>query len=317
MGFPVILHISDLHFGVDNDTTVLDRFIHAMDNLEVVPNFIVASGDFSYSGERSSFRKARRFLRALRERFNINDPRRMITVPGNHDMAFPSRFINVQHSLRNYRRFGFRESTYEFFPEERIVFVGFNSNVLRFKSFLVGGKVGERQLEHAKKHITTNDLLFADSFKVAILHHHPIPIPLVNHNNFDVLRDAGRLLQALTDLNFDMILHGHQHVPNLATVKYLSKYRLENEILVNSAGTCLCRRRLDDFPYNHFSVIEAHTEQIPGSVKVNVSWWWNRNTNFEPYHVEPFSYTLRRLEERLEESTGIAPVPEYSAGGGA
>lgn len=52
-----------------------------------------------------------------------------------------------------------------------------------------------------------------DALKVAVLHHHVVPLPIEEVKKFDVPTNAGRFVKELTEAAFHMILHGHKHYP--------------------------------------------------------------------------------------------------------
>ena len=87
------------------------------------------------------------------------------------------------------------------------------------------------------------------AFKVAVLHHHPLPIaltdePLAYRNKersreqFFILRDGGELLHTLQSQNFDMVLHGHKHRPQLARVELYPTDSTTNQLFVLAGGSC-------------------------------------------------------------------------------
>lgn len=63
-------------------------------------------------------------------------------------------------------------------------------------------------------------------FKIALVHHHPMPIPETEANkstedeSFVLLKNAGTLLKTLMEREIDFVLHGHQHCPGYSKAAY-------------------------------------------------------------------------------------------------
>lgn len=99
----VILHISDLHFGIENDKSektkyvrirqreIIDTLIHTLSDDKAVPkdwkpNVIVISGDIAWSGQDSEYQLYKEnFVKPLTTALGISDDY-IITCPGNHDI---------------------------------------------------------------------------------------------------------------------------------------------------------------------------------------------------------------------------------------
>lgn len=88
-----ILHLSDLHFGAEDDVDVrlyqLSRDLNdkvdglGFDNLD----YLVISGDLTNRATKEEFDHAYKFISGLIERFNLS-AERCIIVPGNHDLSW-------------------------------------------------------------------------------------------------------------------------------------------------------------------------------------------------------------------------------------
>lgn len=98
-----ILHLSDLHFGIEKDRTVTGKrqrfrqkelFKKLIDTLkdnasvplDWKPNVVVISGDIAWSGDSEEYQEFKNeFLTPLMQALNL-DIKRIITCPGNHDI---------------------------------------------------------------------------------------------------------------------------------------------------------------------------------------------------------------------------------------
>ena len=94
-----ILHISDLHkMEGTNYRTLLQSLLTDRDSYMAAgiaaPKYVVVSGDLIHGGDsadeiRSQYAETKSFLQDIADEFLLSDKRRMLIVPGNHDMSFP------------------------------------------------------------------------------------------------------------------------------------------------------------------------------------------------------------------------------------
>jgi 3',5'-cyclic AMP phosphodiesterase CpdA len=186
-----ILHVSDLHTGTRDDSTVEDALAGLARRLG--PELIVASGDLTNRGRREQHERAHRFLHSL------GAP--VLAVPGNHDLpyTFPARFTRPWAEFE--RLWGTAEPTH---ASPTLQVVGLNSaRPYRHQ----GGALDEGQLRHAAERLSAGA---GGAYRVAVLHHHMIGAPWrasrkrpVSHRN--------HVLRELVAAGADLILAGHIH----------------------------------------------------------------------------------------------------------
>jgi hypothetical protein len=99
--------------------------------------------------------------------------------------------------------------------------------------------------------------------RIAVLHHHPLPIPysnvkegLTSYEPFLILRNAGTLLKELIKCDFDLILHGHKHFHSFSKISYGEQPDLELGIGVLSAGSSTIR--YNEAGRNSINMIDIH-----------------------------------------------------------
>ena len=105
----VVMHISDLHFGIPNSTKgnyvrnrkmVLDSFLEHLSKIppELIPDILVITGDIGYSGSKEDYSEAKMFIKQILDKFHgkltTND---IIICPGNHDVLIR---CNIYFKLR-------------------------------------------------------------------------------------------------------------------------------------------------------------------------------------------------------------------------
>jgi 3',5'-cyclic AMP phosphodiesterase CpdA len=313
MQIPIILHISDLHFGKTHNPNVAKDLLADLGDIDPKPNVVVVSGDLSWRGERSSLEQAKSFLDNIKEKCGISDEDAIIVVPGNHDLGFFKRRVSIRWALSNYLRFFQAEPT-RFFPNLGIAIFGFNSNILKLSQLVADGKIGDDQLHSLRERYNQFKIarntglkvldggstkIFLESFKIAVVHHHPVPLPRAMKENFNILRDAGNFLELLTHFNFDLILHGHQHYPFVFALEYRSRFRIQRKLLVVAAGTSTsCRHNPPGF--NQYSIISMN----PWDPRrpVSIQWRTHHGISYGPFHEPSFEYLLGEPEVPMEQN---------------
>ena len=208
----VIAHISDLHIG-DHDQNVWDYLNTYI--LSQKPNIIVVTGDIVDSPKPSYFADAASKL----EELYTSGERIIMVVPGNHDYElwglFGSKMLasltqpfgNWSLCWKNYIGRYWKD----YFVCGNVALFSFDSNPLL--GGLAKGNVGLRRFEKSYEDFRSKNFDTLDSFyKIALLHHHPMPIPYsAQFESFSALSNAGEFIRKLTEKQLDLILHGHKH----------------------------------------------------------------------------------------------------------
>jgi 3',5'-cyclic AMP phosphodiesterase CpdA len=276
-----ILHLSDIHFGIDfgfpkrsgpGETPLLELIEH--DLRDDPPGLIVVSGDITSRADANILQnEGLRFLRALSEALKV--PKEcFIIVPGNHDLAlqnfaptdysheaafnlFTKEFFGREMKCPELRRFRF--------PNGRTVeLLAMNSVRLRHKNESQFGYVQWRLYDEALRLSERNP----DDFRIAVLHHHLIPAsreeridPNYQQAAISVTVDAGAVVEGLQRNGFKLALHGHQHVPAIARIDrgfpVGGKVKLSEDggMAIVAAGSAGATRLSDEMRDNSYNVI--------------------------------------------------------------
>ena len=129
-----LVHLSDLHFG-RIDPALVEPLRRAV--VEVKPDLVAISGDFTQRARRSQFAAARAFIESLNAK--------TLVVPGNHDIPLYDVVERFAAPLARYRQYISDELEPEYRDEEMIV-VGVNT--ARSLVFPFGeGRISERQVD--------------------------------------------------------------------------------------------------------------------------------------------------------------------------
>jgi 3',5'-cyclic AMP phosphodiesterase CpdA len=185
-----LFHISDLHAGSVEETQVergLEPLIERVD-----PQLVVVTGDLAHRGRRLEHERAAVFLRSL--------GRRLLVIPGNHDIpySFPARFTRPWIEFE--RQWETVEPQYR---SEDVVVVGLNSvRPWRHQS----GGIRSPQIKRAAQLLAEAP---GGALRVVALHHHLIGAPWRSRKKPVAKRSA--VLAGLVDAGAELILAGHIH----------------------------------------------------------------------------------------------------------
>ena len=185
-----ILHVSDLHFGTEEDPEVARALSTLVERVR--PELIIASGDLTHRGRRAQYETSARLLRS----FGVP----VLAVPGNHDLpyTFPARFTRPWAEFERVW-----ETTEPVYRSDGILVVGLNSaRPWRQQS----GGLGQRQLDWAAEQLATAR---DGVLRVVVLHHHLLGAPWRSRKK--PVADRNRVLAALVESGAELILAGHIH----------------------------------------------------------------------------------------------------------
>jgi 3',5'-cyclic-AMP phosphodiesterase len=217
MNLPLrIAHISDVHAGeVTFQHNVMARVIADINTMK--PDIVIVAGDLTAAGYEDEYAKAAELLA------EIHPPK--VVIPGNHD-ARNVGWVHFEHY------FGPRFSRY------RKAFTPERAERLRASGFTVVGvdssepDVNEGRVGRDRYGWVRSQYQDADDVKIFAIHHHLVSIPGTGRER-NIVTDAGDLLAQLTNLDIDLVVSGHKHVPFFWGV---------NGILIANSGTCATKR---------------------------------------------------------------------------
>lgn len=219
-----IAHISDFHIGsyyfVEN---LMETAVEELNQLK--PDKIVVTGDLTSEGFREEYRRVRAYL----DRLECRD---LVVVPGNHD----SRHVGYLHFED---LIGPRHGVHK---QHGVTIVATDST----EPDLDSGRIGRERYRWL--HESFSD---PDDFKIFVLHHHLLPVPGTGRER-NIVYDAGDVLQVLLEVNVDLVLTGHKHVPYV--------WRLENFFIVNAGTISSLRLRGRTRPC--YNIIQIELDRI-------------------------------------------------------
>jgi 3',5'-cyclic-AMP phosphodiesterase len=197
---------------------------------QLAPDLVVVAGDLTMEGYRGEFEECKRFLDELA-------CRHVVLTMGNHD----ARNVGYRH-FEDF--FGARDSvTTVEVPEGRAKVVAIDST----KPDLDEGEVGREHygwLDAALRGWTEGP-------RIVVIHHHILAVPGTGRD-VNNLRDAGDVMAILRELEVDLVLSGHRHVPYVWSI---------SGVRVVHSGTVSTLRVRGTMPPS-YNVIEIDGEEV-------------------------------------------------------
>jgi predicted MPP superfamily phosphohydrolase len=246
-----IVHISDLHLSTKDAKEIFTS--HVINDIrEFKPKLVIVTGDLVDDPDKAVFEEVRGKLEMLCTACGVAYPDHLVVVPGNHDY----RRHGVMGRKATIKGSGFEE-TFPNWQRERFYEINgqyfsifcFDSNTNDPRINLARGRVGSSEYGRFRKAYgdlqSQHNTHFDKSFKIAVLHHHPLPIAqtetgwITDNDAFLGLDDAGTFMQEMVENRIDLVLHGHKHFPFFARTKFITAAHGERELTILAAGsTC-------------------------------------------------------------------------------
>ena len=249
-----VLHLSDLHFGAEEDETVWNALIKHVKTMQPRPSAALISGDVVDTPKVSFFKRADKFLLALSHALGGTEPNYVGNVfmcPGNHDRHWMGNRVlpRILPTLGNYNNFLDKREVNEPFVAE----VGSATN--RWKLWVSQVDTSQYAGAFAQGFVDQKDFDLIRGLKkrgydpetpfslvILMMHHHALPIARLEPDEpkkkvfaLTNLTNPGRILEGLIDGHVDLVLHGHEHHPHAA--RYALYNSDKGELAVVGAGS--------------------------------------------------------------------------------
>lgn len=226
--------MSDLHFGRPAVLEQIDAIERSIDAGEF--DVVAASGDFSQRARAGEFQRAAVFLRDARKRVPV------ITVPGNHDVAWwyaPLGVGSWDRVYGNYEEYISRDLE-PVLSVPGVYFVGINTAhgvTLRTltpnpRDISIIGDVTPEQLARVEREMERAP---AGAVRVIVMHHNPVAGRLSQRYG---LRHTPRILSRFAELGVELVLCGHDHEEAVNYIEHTHR-----GVIVSTAGTVSNRSR--------------------------------------------------------------------------
>lgn len=224
-----IVQMSDIHTGTPLFRP--DLLEAAVEETNAyAPDFVAIAGDLTTAGYRWEFEEAKSYL----DRIECENK---VVIMGNHD----AKNVGYQHFED---LFGQRTRSLTFHvPEGEVKLVALDSS----KPDLAEGEVGRENYAWIDSELRG----WNKGPKIVMVHHHLLAVPGTGRDRNN-LRDSGDMMAVLRDLNVDMVLSGHKHVPYVWSISGVR--------VIHSGTVSSMRVRGSIAP--SYNVIESDPEEI-------------------------------------------------------
>ena len=233
-----IVHISDLHFGTENDfikEALLDEIY------KIMPKAVAISGDLTQRARTAQFIKAKEYID------RIKFPK--VVIPGNHDISLFNPYKRFVNPLYKYKKY-ITDEMYPHYTDKDFSLIGINSaRSLTWKS----GRISLEQIEEIKSTILS---IGSSLFKAVVIHHNLYPTP--HNTKQNILGRTEILLDEIDECGIDLILSGHRHFPYTAI---LNKNRANKSSSVYIAAGTAFSTRTRNYP-NSFNLLKLHYHYV-------------------------------------------------------
>ncbi len=185
-----IVHISDVHYESLNPN-VSERLTSTLKRLS--PTILVFTGDLVNNFWRIP--NGKKWLIRLCDDSNLDPVKQLLIVPGNHDYRLWGTFGFKPVTGFFFRRyFSDWRKKIQLFPEHKLCFLLFDSNPLSWG--FARGRVSRFQLSEMRRalfRLSSEDReIYRNSTKIALIHHHPLPVPFEGADRFLVSKSLAR-----------------------------------------------------------------------------------------------------------------------------
>ena len=233
-----LVHLSDLHFG-RIDPALVEPLRRAV--VELQPDLVAISGDFTQRARRSQFTQARAFVESLE--------RPTLVVPGNHDIPMYNVLARFLTPLARYRQFISSELEPEYRDEEMIV-VGVDTT----RSLAIGeGRISGQQVDRVLQRVATAP----PALLRIVVTHHPFDLP-PGVQERRLLGRSAMAMARLAKVNVDLFLSGHLHISHVSHA--VDRYQIAgHSALIVQAGTVSTRSRGEQPSFN---LLRLHRPEI-------------------------------------------------------
>ncbi|MBI1301909.1 MAG: metallophosphoesterase [Alphaproteobacteria bacterium] len=189
-----IVHVSDLHFGTEEEA-IVNALQKAVQNIS--PDIVIISGDFAQIGSEEEFIEAQKFISEL--------PCEVFCVPGNHDIPARNLFERFFSPYKKYKKFISSELC-SIFENKELLIAGLNSARRALAHWnWANGAISQDQRNHLADVFDPNETRWT----ICVFHH---PIHKIDDMPLDVtVFGRKKTLQVIQDHKIDVVLTGHVH----------------------------------------------------------------------------------------------------------
>jgi len=259
-----IAHISDLHCSGRQKWR--DRFDNLIDCLcDEKPDALFVTGDLVDHPSRRLFRQVEAAFDALYKKALTRNAdwsqrlqRNTFVICGNHDVAITGIHFLLPTLRGPFREFHSRqlknagfasieEQAEAFYKETGIAVFPYDSNTFEGsrRGWAANGHIADLEeitdnmRDRFRSTVTASGVSYDDATKIALLHHHPLPLPAdksdIGAEPFMLLDNANHFLRTIAEHGIHLVLHGHRHVSGYCW--FSAAQHPKHTVVVSSCGS--------------------------------------------------------------------------------
>jgi 3',5'-cyclic AMP phosphodiesterase CpdA len=251
-----LLHISDLHFTAESrwDRPPFSLLLADIGQHRGDIDLVICTGDMIDSSIADTFfgnscevaiANAREFLMGVCWDSVVAPETGLFVVPGNHDYRIKGLIESlwIKALFPNYFDSYFRSAL---LPDLNVLIASFDSNGTDPRPNLATGVVEQQEFEGLVRWLQADPIRGHPSFRqvtrIALLHHHPMPIAETESRavaeaiEFTILKNAANFMRVAIQSEIDLILHGHQHFVGYSRASFPTPSS-NRELAVIAAGS--------------------------------------------------------------------------------
>lgn len=324
----VVAHISDLHFKSDTraEDSIWQALLADLESSQV--DLIAVSGDLIDGAFRDNWGRwgvtkaidnAYKFLtETLCGGLDVDPLKALVVVPGNHDCRLKGLFSREALFDLFQQRFQ-RQFEHKIIPSLSLSLFVFDSNKATLGG-LATGLVGKEDLVRFSRliqDVSTSELyddVWNLSTRVAMLHHHPMPIAATEHRGSIteleetlLLKNAGQFMTQMVQTQIDLVLHGHKHCPAFSKATFPTEGGHEHTVAVVAAGS-VSRAGKHPQSYNLITIADSKEVSLQRKSLDDMTY-----KSVATFFLQPYEGVRRSRFERLAKRAGATlRVRKYS-----
>ena len=220
------------------DDKYFEKFLSFIEENDLQADYLMISGDLTHKAHPNEVKMASELIENLRIALKV-DEKKVVFTPGNHDVDWSIlddedstgiRWENRYETLK-YNKFLFKNiidladgdlclepyfSTWSF---DDLIVTAYNTSH-HDDPFQANhyGLVDIKHLYKLKEYLKSIELPDG-KVRLFLIHHHPVLYsePFPGDTDFSAMQNAEKLLDILSEFNFDILIHGHRHCPRFRT----------------------------------------------------------------------------------------------------
>lgn len=292
-----------------------ERFVRSE---AIQPDLLLVPGDMGEQANPDEFDRASQLVLQVASLLNVSEER-IICIPGNHDVDWsvlndqppihPVRLRQRYDPILNpdnifYRSFSravgdlFQHPHFAVWQMPEVICIGYNSSWHDGPGRAHNGNLNLDDLRQLRSWMETNSVDRFGGVKTFVVHHHLFQYPTFFWEDTSIAQNAEELLELLAEFKFDILVHGHRHVP-----KFLVQRRHDLHPLVAlGAGTFSHRidTELQGMVANQFHLMRVEGRNAEGAIYGRtLSWAYLPSDGWQP------SYTIQERDRQRRRGTGI------------